>query len=103
MTTPNSELVTITIDGVEHQVAGGSLLIRAAQDTGTYIPRFCWHERMKPGGMCRRGLVEVQGPRGPMLVTACTNEVADGMVVDTGNATVRKAQEGVLEFLLANH
>jgi len=97
------QTVTITIDGVEHQVAGGSLLIRAAQDTGTYIPRFCWHERMKPVGMCRMCLVEVQGPRGPMLVTACTNEVADGMVVDTGNATVRKAQEGVLEFLLANH
>jgi NADH-quinone oxidoreductase subunit G len=58
---------------------------------------------MKPVGMCRMCLVEVQGPRGPMLITACTNEVADGMVVDTGNDTVRKAQEGVLEFLLANH
>ncbi|HSJ84167.1 MAG TPA: NADH-quinone oxidoreductase subunit NuoG [Acidimicrobiia bacterium] len=97
------QTVSITIDGVEHRVAAGSLLIRAAQDTGTYIPRFCWHERMKPVGMCRMCLVEVEGPRGPMLVTACTNEVVDGMVVDTGNATVRKAQEGVLEFLLANH
>ena len=97
------QTVTITIDGAEHQVAAGSLLIRAAQDTGTYIPRFCWHERMKPVGMCRMCLVEVQGPRGPMLITACTNEVAEGMVVYTGNDTVRKAQEGVLEFLLANH
>jgi NADH-quinone oxidoreductase subunit G len=98
-----SQTVSITIDGVEHQVPAASLLIRAAQDTGTYIPRFCWHERMKPVGMCRMCLVEVQGPRGPMLITACTSEVADGMVVDTGNDTVRKAQEGVLEFLLANH
>ncbi len=97
------ELVTITIDGVEHQVPAGSLLIRAAQDEGTYIQRFCWHERMQPVGMCRMCLVEVQGPRGPMLVTACTNTVADGMVVDTRNPTVKKAQEGVLEFLLANH
>ncbi len=97
------ELVNITIDGAEHRVPAGSLLIRAAQDTGTYIPRFCWHERMNPVGMCRMCLVEVQGPRGPMLITACTNDVAEGMVVDTRNETVKKAQEGVLEFLLANH
>jgi len=100
---PDQELVTVTIDGIEQQVAAGSLLIRAAQDTGTYIPRFCWHERMKPVGMCRMCLVEVEGPRGPMLVTSCTNNVVDGMVVDTRSDTVRKAQEGVLEFLLANH
>jgi NADH-quinone oxidoreductase subunit G len=97
------EQVSVTIDGATHQVPAGSLLIKAAQDTGTYIPRFCWHERMNPVGMCRMCLVEVQGPRGPMLVTACTNNVADGMVVDTRNPTVKKAQEGVLEFLLANH
>ncbi len=97
------ERVNVTIDGVSHQVAAGSLLIEAAQDNGTYIPRFCWHERMSPVGMCRMCLVEVQGPRGPMLVTACTNNVAEGMVVDTRNDTVKKAQEGVLEFLLANH
>jgi NADH-quinone oxidoreductase subunit G len=100
---PEQELVTVTIDGEERQVAAGSLIIRAAQDTGTYIPRFCWHERMKPVGMCRMCLVEVEGPRGPMLVTSCTNNVADGMVVDTRNDSVKKAQEGVLEFLLANH
>ncbi len=100
---PEQEPVTVTIDGVEHQVAAGSLLISAAQDNGTYIPRFCWHERMKPVGMCRMCLVEVQGPRGPMLVTSCTTTVADGMVVDSRNQTVKKAQEGVLEFLLANH
>ena len=103
MTTPEPELVAITIDGVEHRVPAGSLLIKAAQDNGTYIPRFCWHERMNPVGMCRMCLVEVEGPRGPLLVTACTNNVADGMVVDTRNDTVKKAQEGVLEFLLANH
>ncbi len=100
---PEPEFVSVTIDGEAHQVPAGSLLIKAAQDTGTYIPRFCWHERMNPVGMCRMCLVEVQGPRGPMLVTACTSNVADGMVVDTRNDTVKKAQEGVLEFLLANH
>jgi NADH-quinone oxidoreductase subunit G len=97
------EMVTVTIDGVERQVPPGELLIKAAQDHGTYIPRFCWHERMKPVGMCRMCLVEVETPRGPMMVTACTNTVADGMVVDTMNKDVQKAQEAILEFLLANH
>jgi NADH-quinone oxidoreductase subunit G len=95
--------VKVTIDGVDHEVPEGELLIRAAQEGGTYIPRFCWHERMEPVGMCRMCLVEVDSPRGPMLVTACTNRVAEGMVVDTKSETVKKAQEAVLEFLLANH
>ncbi len=103
MSEPPTEHVSITIDGDTHQVPAGALLIEAAQDNGTYIPRFCWHERMNPVGMCRMCLVEVQSPRGPMLITACTNNVADGMVVDTRNPTVKKAQEAVLEFLLANH
>jgi NADH-quinone oxidoreductase subunit G len=98
-----SDTVRITVDGRELEVPSGELVIKAAQDHGTYIPRFCWHPRMNPVGMCRMCLVEVQGPRGPMLVTACTNPVADGMVVDTQSATVKKAQEGVLEFLLINH
>ena len=98
-----TELVQITINGTEHQVPAGELLIKAAQDNGTYIPRFCWHERMNPVGMCRMCLVEVETPRGPMMVTACTNTVVDGMAVDTENPGVKKAQEAILEFLLANH
>jgi NADH-quinone oxidoreductase subunit G len=98
-----SELVTIKVDGSEFEVRPGELLIKAAEEQGTYIPRFCWHNRMKPVGMCRMCLVEVDTGRGPMLVTACTNEVAEGMSVDTASDTVKKAQEAVLEFLLANH
>ncbi|MCP4222222.1 MAG: 2Fe-2S iron-sulfur cluster binding domain-containing protein, partial [Actinomycetia bacterium] len=67
-----AEPVKITIDGTEHEVEGGALLIQAAQDAGTYIPRFCWHKRMKPVGMCRMCLVEVDTGRGPMLTTSCT-------------------------------
>ncbi len=93
----------ITIDGVAAQVPAGELLIKAAEDAGTYIPRFCWHPRMKPVGMCRMCLVELETPRGTMLTTACTQQVADGMVVDTRSEVVTKAQEGVLEFLLINH
>ncbi len=98
-----SELVTIKVDGQDYEVRKGELIIQAAQDNGTYIPRFCWHPRMNPVGMCRMCLVEIETPRGPLMVTACTNPVADGMVVDTKNPAVKKAQEGILEFLLANH
>jgi len=101
--TPEPNLVQVTINGVTHEVPEGALVIKAAQDNGTYIPRFCWHSRMEPVGMCRMCLVEVETPRGPMMVTACTNTVADGMVVDTENAGVKRAQEAILEFLLANH
>lgn len=100
---PGDELVTLTIDGVEHRVPSGSLLIEAAQGVGSYIPRFCWHPRMKPVGMCRMCLVEMETPRGRALITACTNPVADGMVVHTQSPTAKKAQEGVLEYLLINH
>jgi NADH-quinone oxidoreductase subunit G len=98
-----SDQVTITIDGVEMQGPAGEVLIKVAEDNGNFIPRFCWHPRMKPVGMCRMCLVEVMGPRGPMLLPACTTQVTDGMQVDTQSAVVKKAQEGVLEYLLINH
>jgi len=93
--------VTVTIDGVEMEAEAGELVIKVAQDHGIYIPRFCWHERMKPVGMCRMCLVEIEGQRG--LPPACTATVTDGMVVHTQSPGVKKAQEGVLEFLLINH
>ncbi len=97
------QIVTISIDGVERRAVAGEMLIKAAQDEGTYIPRFCWHERMKPVGMCRMCLVQIDSPRGPLMVTACTTPVAEQMAVATKGEAVEKAQEAVLEFLLANH
>ena len=99
--TAETEKVTITVDGRVVEVPKGELLIKAAQEHGTYIPRFCWHERMKPVGMCRMCLVEIEGVRG--LPPACTTPVADGMVVSTQSPAVKGAQDGVLEFLLVNH
>ena len=93
--------VTLTIDGREVQAKTGDLLIKVAQDHGTYIPRFCYHERMKPVGMCRMCLVEVEGMRG--LQISCATVVADGMVVHTQSDAARQAQDGVLELLLINH
>jgi len=93
--------VTITVDGRAVEVPEGELLIKAAQEHGTYIPRFCWHERMKPVGMCRMCLVEVEGMRGFQI--ACATTVSDGMVVHTTTPEVKTVQDGVLELLLINH
>ncbi|MCC6339684.1 MAG: (2Fe-2S)-binding protein, partial [Acidimicrobiia bacterium] len=95
------EKVKVTIDGREVEARNGELLIRVAQENGTYIPRFCYHERMKPVGMCRQCLVEVEGMRGFQI--SCATPVADGMVVHTQSEAVKKVQEGILEFLLINH
>ena len=95
--------VSITVNGRELEVKPGELLIEAAERAGEYIPRFCYHPRMEPVGMCRMCLVEVDGPRGATLQPACYIHVNDGMSVCTNSEKVKKAQDGVLEFLLANH
>ncbi len=95
------QTVTVTIDGREIHAQPGALVIKVAEDNGIYIPRFCWHERMKPVGMCRMCLVQIEGAKG--LPPACTTPVTDGMVVETRNPAVKKVQDGVLEFLLINH
>jgi NADH-quinone oxidoreductase subunit G len=95
--------VKITVDGREVEAAEGELVIAAAERHGTYIPRFCWHPRMNPVGMCRMCLVEIDTGRGPALQPSCMIPVSDGMTVVTDSDMAKKAQEGVLEFLLANH
>jgi NADH-quinone oxidoreductase subunit G len=95
--------LTVTIDGHEVEARPGELLIAAAERAGTYIPRFCYHPRMAPVGMCRMCLVEVTGPRGPQLQPSCMVPVAEGMVVDTTSDNVKRAQDGILELLLVNH
>ena len=96
-------MVGLTIDGVEVEAPAGELLIKAAEDNGVYIPRFCWHPRMNPVGMCRMCMVEIETPRGRIIVPSCVQPVNDGMVAYTESEPAKKAQEGVLEFLLANH
>ena len=98
-----TEKIKINVDNEIFETEEGLLLIEVCEDNGIDIPRFCWHKRMDPVGMCRMCLVEVETPRGKALVPSCTAVVTDGMVVDTESETVKKAQEGVLEFLLINH
>jgi NADH-quinone oxidoreductase subunit G len=103
MSDPVRTNVTISVNGREIEATRGEVLIEAIGRAGEYVPRFCYHPRMEPVGVCRMCLVEVDGPRGPTLQPACFLRVNDGMNVCTNSEKVKKAQDGVLEFLLANH
>ena len=95
--------VSVTVNGREIQAKPNELLIDACERNGTYIPRFCYHPRMTPVGMCRMCLVEVDTGRGFSLQPSCMLRVSDNMSVNTESAVTKKAQDGVLEFLLINH
>ncbi|GAA4917638.1 NADH-quinone oxidoreductase subunit G [Stackebrandtia albiflava] len=97
------ETVTLTIDGLEVTVPKGTLVIRAAERLGIEIPRFCDHPLLEPVGACRQCLVDVEGQRKPLA--SCTATCTDGMVVKTQltSPVAKKAQEGIMEFLLINH
>ncbi|MGW1004917.1 NADH-quinone oxidoreductase subunit G [Streptomyces sp. NPDC002520] len=100
---PPEDLVTLTIDGIEISVPKGTLVIRAAEQVGVEIPRFCDHPLLAPVGACRQCIVEVEGQRKPMA--SCTITCTDGMVVKTQltSPVAEKAQHGVMELLLINH
>ncbi|MBI2238623.1 MAG: molybdopterin-dependent oxidoreductase [Actinobacteria bacterium] len=103
MTPAEQELVTLAIDGKEVTVPRGTLVIRAAEQLGIEIPRFCDHPLLEPIGACRQCYVEVEGQ--PKLLTSCTTTVSPGMVVRTHDTSelAREAQVANLEFLLLNH
>lgn len=98
-----SELVALSIDGKEVSVPRGTLIIRAAEELGIEIPRFCDHPLLEPVAACRQCYVKVEGQR--KLMTSCSTPVADGMKVYTQytDEEVKQAQVSVLEFLLINH
>ena len=98
-----ADTVVLTINGKSVEAVPGELVIEAAERAGAYIPRFCYHPRMEPVGMCRMCIVDIDTGRGPALQPACMIPVAAEMVVDTESAATKKAQDGVLEFLLVNH
>ncbi|MGY2873087.1 NADH-quinone oxidoreductase subunit G [Marmoricola sp. URHA0025 HA25] len=104
-----SDLVTLTIDGIEVSVPKDTLVIRAAEQVGVQIPRFCDHPLLDPVGACRQCLVDIpdagNGRGFPKPQASCTLPVAEGMVVNTQttSAVADKAQQGIMEFLLINH
>ena len=92
----------VTIDGTEVDVEAGMTVIQACEQAGIEIPRFCYHDRLKIAGNCRMCLVEVK-PGPPKPAASCALPVSDGMEVRTDTPMVKKAREGVMEFLLINH
>ena len=95
--------VTVTIDGFEITVPKGTLVIRAAEQLGIQIPRFCEHPLLSPVGACRQCLVHIEGQ--PKPPASCTTTCTEGMVVHTQltSQVAEKAQRGVMEQLLVNH
>ena len=94
-------MTTLTIDGAEITVEPGSTVMQACVQAGKEIPHFCYHDRLSIAGNCRMCLVEME--RSPKPIASCAMPAADGMVIRTDTAQVKKAREGVMEFLLINH
>ncbi|MDO9637386.1 MAG: NADH-quinone oxidoreductase subunit NuoG [Pseudotabrizicola sp.] len=105
-----TNLKKISIDGIEVEVDGAMTIIQAAEVAGVEIPRFCYHERLTIAGNCRMCLVEVVGGP-PKPAASCAMQVRDlrpgpngeAPLVKTNSPMVKKAREGVMEFLLINH
>src|SRR5210317_1086023 len=94
-------MATIEINGQTIEAEAGSMLIKAADDAGIYIPRFCYHDKLSIAANCRMCLVEVENA--PKPLPACATPITDGMKVETRSEQARDAQKGTMEFLLINH
>ena len=92
----------LTVDGIEVEVPAGATVLQACEAAGKEIPRFCYHERLSIAGNCRMCLVEVK-PGPPKPQASCALPAAEGQEIRTDSAMVKKAREGVMEFLLINH
>jgi len=92
----------LTVDGIEVEVPAGATVLQACEAAGREIPRFCYHERLSIAGNCRMCLVEVK-PGPPKPQASCALPAADNQEIRTDSPMVKKAREGVMEFLLINH
>src|SRR3982750_1521944 len=92
----------LTVDGIEVEVPQGATVLQACEMAGKEVPRFCYHERLTIAGNCRMCLVEVK-PGPPKPQASCALPAADKQEVFTQSPMVKKAREGVMEFLLINH
>ncbi|HMA90841.1 MAG TPA: NADH-quinone oxidoreductase subunit NuoG [Burkholderiales bacterium] len=91
----------LEIDGKPVEVAQGATVMEAANRLGIYVPHFCYHRKLSIAANCRMCLVEVE--KAPKPLPACATPAADGMKVWTHSPAAKKAQNGVMEFLLINH
>lgn len=91
-----------TVNGKEVEFEQGMTALQVCEIAGEEIPRFCYHERLKIAGNCRMCLVQIEGGP-PKPAASCAMPAGDGMVIHTNTPMVKKAREGVMEFLLINH
>jgi NADH-quinone oxidoreductase subunit G len=91
----------LTVNDIEVDVEDGSTVMHACEAAGVEIPRFCYHDRLSIAGNCRMCLVDVE--KAPKPIASCAMPATDGMVISTDTDRVKKAREGVMEFLLINH
>lgn len=91
----------LTVNNVQVEVPQGATVLQACETVGAEIPRFCYHERLTIAGNCRMCLVEQE--KAPKPIASCAMPAAEGMVIHTDTPKVKKAREGVMEFLLINH
>ena len=99
--------VNVTIDGQACSFPRGTLIINAVRQVNRLIPYYCFHDKLQPAGACRVCMVQVEGapvaPRGPIVTTACTTPVFEGLKIETMAAAAKVARSQVIGFLLANH
>ena len=94
-------MVKVKINGIENDVQEGLTILQACEEAGLEIPRFCYHDRLSIAGNCRMCLVDVEGA--PKPIASCAMPINEGMSIHTNTQSVKKAREGVMEFLLINH
>jgi len=95
------EFVNVEINGKPVKARKGEMIIRVTDAHGTYVPRFCYHEKLAVAANCRMCLVEVE--KAPKPMPACATPVAEGMKIFTDSPRAIGAQRAVMEFLLINH
>src|SRR5882762_2504990 len=119
---PPPQMLNVQIDGVWHQFPKGTRVIEACEQTGSYVPRYCYHKKLSSPGNCRMCLIEMGMPRmgpehkpelgvdGKPIINwmprpqiCCAQDVAEGMGVRTNSPMVEECRKGVMEFLLINH
>jgi NADH dehydrogenase (ubiquinone) Fe-S protein 1 len=98
MVAPALETITVTVDGESVQIPKGATVLHACDAAGIDVPRFCYHQRLSIAGNCRMCLVEVT--KSPKPVASCAMPAMPGMEIKTTTELVKRAREGVMEFLL---
>ncbi len=96
-------MAKITINGKPLEVPDGTNVLDAAISNGIPLEHFCYHSYLPVAGNCRTCMVEIEGPKGPMLTIGCNTKVAEGMVIHTESPKAKASQKSALEMLLLDH